>query len=315
LRKGQTDHLGNVMEKDTYFNSKGQEINSILYNRGKRLHGANSHEVGEALMYTLGKAQTEEDKAAFRLAFGKNALEQGWSEGEMKGAYAHAAYPHKRNHASVWYSQPEYERDPQGRVSGVRFKDVGSYKSSYDNMVKELHASRGSFDLSGDRHEDFQVMRDWQRQLEDKVLSGKGVTDEDRETLGRTYEIFDAVSSRMQTTLDPDGNVTTSGASPAAQEVIMAAVNERRLGMTQADTMGTRTLFDARKTDETGKLIANEYVGKYRPGARLTAIPEGARDLGRTKTSGGRFESGTPGDTDYRPETGPRGNMPTLIGK
>lgn len=309
VRKGQADHLGNIdPNEDRYFNSKGQKISQVLYDRGKRLHGANSHEVGEALMYTLGKAQTEEDKAAWRHAFAKNALEQGWSEGEMKGAYAHAAYPHKRNHASVWYSGPEYERNAQGAITGVRFKDVATNDGSYDDMVKDLHKSRGSFDLSGDRHEDFQVMYQRQQQLEARVASGTS-TDEERLRLGRTYEIFDAVSSRMQTGLDPDGNVTTNGATPAAQAVILAAVNQRRLAMTESDSNGTRTFFDP----STMPAPPPGTKPVWSPGQRAVAVPLGATDRGQTNTAGGRAAVGVPGTAGYQPPRAPRSNLPNVV--
>jgi hypothetical protein len=318
LRAGERNHKGEEIYKDTYYNAKGGEISENLYNRGKRLHGGNSHEVGESLMYSLGKAQTEEDKSAFRMAFGKNALDQGWSEGEMKGAYAHAAYPHKRNHASVWYSGPEYERSPSGTVTGVRFDDVGNRQvrkkptdsdhTSYDNMIKDLHQSRGSFDLSGDRHEDFQVMRSWQADLENKVMTGTA-DDHDRTALGRTYEVFDAVSSRMQMGTDPDGNVTTNGASAAAQQSILDAVAERRLDMTKTDTNGTREFF---RVDQAKAATG----GTYKLNARPTAPPAGVSTLGKVNTAGGQAADPTTID----PRTGlpfaaqePRKNMPSVI--
>lgn len=302
---------GSTATNDRFFNSKGNEISQNLYDRGKRLHGRNSHEVGESLMYSLGKANDEESKQAFRVAFGKNALQQGWSDGEMMGAYAHAAYPHKRNHASVWYSTPVYERDAKGNVTGVNFEDVGQYQTdkktggavhkSYDKMLQDLHQSRGSFDLSGDRHEDFQVMRAWQAELENKVIAGgpngTGVTEEDRVALGRTYEVFDAVSSRMQTTMDGDGNVSTNGASAAAQQAILDAVAERRLDMTKSDINGTRQFF---RIDQARAATAGGAPGSgYKVGSRPEVAP--VTTLGEVNTAGGSTT------------TRPRDNMPTTV--
>jgi hypothetical protein len=329
VRRGERDHLGNVMDKDTYFNSKGKEISKVLYDRGKKLHGQNSHEVGESLMYTLGKAQTEEDKAAFRTSFAKNAMDQGWSDGEMIGAYAHAAYPHKRNHASVWYSLPEYERNDSGQVTGVKFNDVGAYQqaknskgqyidasgavlkdedvrsgaatpaavhTSYDGMIEDLHKSRGSFDLSGDRHEDFQVMRAWQKELEDKVITGSA-TASDLDALGKTYEVFDAVSQRMQTVPGADGEPSTSGASAASQAVILAAASERRLGMTRQDSQGGAAFFNAEDAKASG----------YKAGSRPENLPASAPALGVFKSTGGTYGSGT------APATAPRERMPDVV--
>lgn len=307
MQAGTPDEIASY---DRFYNSKGDEISKTLFDRGKRIHGGNSHEVGESLMYSLGKASDENSKKAFRVAFGKNALQQGWSEGEMMGAYAHAAYPHKRNHASVWYSKPEYERDPSGKVTGVKFNDVGEYQTdkkgnavhkSYDDMLKDLHQTRGSFDLSGDRHEDFQVMRAWQAELENKIIAGgtagTGVSDEDRVALGRTYEVFDAVSSRMQTTMDGDGNVSTNGASAAAQQAILDAVAERRLDMTKSDTNGTREFF---RIDQARAATAGGPPGSgYKVGSRPETAP--VTVLGNVNTAGG---SAT---------TRPRDNMPAVV--
>lgn len=319
-----------------YFSSKAdqstgynQEISQITYARGKRYYGHNSHEVGESLMYQLGKAQNENDKRAFRVAFGKNAKANNWTQSEMIGAYAHAAYPHKRNHASVWYSLPEYERDSQGNLTGdVKFNDVGDWQDerndkgqvvgqnhkSYDGMIEDLHKSRGSFDLSGDRHEDFQVMLQWQKQLEQRVIAGSA-TQADREALGKTYEVFDAVSQRMQTMTDSDGNVTSSGASAASQEVIKSAVNNRQLGMTETDTTtGRRQFFNpgalqAAPVSQAAATAAVAAAGGtlmvqvppngaprfqattpgltyYTPGGRYTAAPGGLTPLGTAQTSG-----------------------------
>jgi hypothetical protein len=314
IRAGERDHLGNTSTSDRYFNSKGKEISEVLYNRGRRLHGANSHEVGESLMYTLGKAQNEDDKAAFRYSFAKNAMDQGWSDGEMIGAYAHAAYPHKRNHAAVWYSMPEYERNASGQVTGVKFNDVGAYQTdkktgnqvhtSYDGMIEDLHKSRGSFDLSGDRHEDFQVMRAWQKELEDKVIAGNA-TEADLDALGKTHEVFDAVSQRMQTVPNGDGEPSTSGASAASQAVILAAVSERRLGMTRQDQQGGAVFFDASSAARTGP-------NPYRPGSRPENLPVATgggtvAPLGVFKSTGGTYGSGT------APATAPRERMPDVV--
>jgi hypothetical protein len=340
IRRGEQNHKGEVESEDTYYNSKGKKINKNLYNRGKRLHGKNSHEVGESLMYTLGKAQNEEDKAAFRTSFGKNALDQGWSEGEMIGAYAHAAYPHKKTHGSVWYSMPEFERadpsNPNSKITGVKFADVGAYQDdknddgtvkinpgtgmpvkvhkSYNNLIEDLHKSNGAFDMSGRRHEDFQVMRGWQAELENKVLM-KTANDDDLEALGKTYEVFDAVSQHMQTVAGADGEPSTSGASAAAQAEIVAAVSERRLGMTRRGTNGGATFFDARTTAKTAPTGAPVGVPVFRPGSRPDSLPLDASGTGRVaplatfKSAGGTFGSAATG----APATAPRERIPEVI--
>ncbi|HEV7454152.1 MAG TPA: hypothetical protein VGO07_02730 [Candidatus Saccharimonadales bacterium] len=335
IRRGEKDHLGNVdNDNDRYFNSKGKEISKNLHDRGKRLHGKNSHEVGESLMYTLGKAQTEEDKAAFRMSFGKNALEQGWSSGEMAGAYAHAAYPHKKTHGAVWFSTPEYERDSNGKVTGVTFADVGAYQDkkdkngnvvmdpttgapvkvhkSYDALIDDLHKSNGAFDMSGRRHEDFQVMRGWQSELEGKVLAGNA-TAEDMDALGKTYEIFDAVSQRMQTVAGGDGEPSTSGASAAAQAEIVAAVSERKLGMTRRDINGGATFFDASQA-ATAAPVGGGPAGVpiYRAGSRPESLPLAAGGgtvvpLAVFKSAGGTYGTGT------APATKPRERIPETV--
>lgn len=330
LRAGESNYDGKTYSEDKYFNSKGAEISSTLYNRGKRLHGRNSHEVGEALMYTLGKNQTEEDKAAFRYSFAKNALQQGWSEGEMMGAYAHAAYPHKRNHASVWYSTPEFERDATGKRvpgGGIVFNDVGEWQpqrdengaikinpstgrpqmvhKSYDKMIDDLHKSRGSFDLSGDRHEDFQVMRKWQRELENKVMAGNAEV-EDYQALGKTYEVFDAVSNRMQTMTDSEGNVSTSGASAAAQQSILDAVAERRLELSASDANGTRTFYDTTSPIAVNGSTRSGLPLTYEKGKRYT-IGNGQGQIMPTNTYG---DVNTAGGGAGVPQ---RSNMPRVV--
>ncbi len=313
-----------------YYNSKGEQISRNLYDRGKRLHGRNSHEIGESLMYTLGKVQNEPDMQAWRTAFGKNALAQGWSDSEMVGAYAHAAYPHKRNQATAWYSMPEYERNTAGQITGVKFNDVGDEAEArdkttgaimtdsagnviydhktYDNMIEDLHKSRGSFDLSGDRHQEFQVMLEHQKRLQGRVRAGTA-SQNDRDALAKTYETFEAVSSRMQTGADPDGNVTATGVSAASKAVIEAAVNDRTLDMTSVDTTtGNREFFDREQMVNATKLSKKPYSPSS--SVKSGALPGGISTYGEANTYGAIAK---PGATNVY--TGASGKTPGDIGR
>ena len=252
-----------------YFDGKGREISKQTYDKGKSLYGSSSSDIQTALNYTLGKVQNDTDRTNFRKAYVQNAIKENWNEDEARGVWAGATYPHKSTHASEWYSSPQVQRSG-GRTTGVTFDDTTNNQESYRKLTKDLHRTRQSFQINSDRDQDFRTMYQWQNRLEEKVHNGTA-SQEDRDDLVRTYEIFDSVSQRMMdrgvnAEGEPvGGRVSAAGATPASQQVIEQAVRKRTFGLGDMRSDGARAITSAQK-DASGRTIATDLHG-YGAGA------------------------------------------------
>jgi hypothetical protein len=266
--KGRTNNSGSTM----FFNSKGKSITAGEYSEGKSKYGTTLQEYGQAFNHTIKKIQSDEDRNAFRYAFTKNAVDNNWSQADINAVWPTSTYPHKGPFASEWYSKPSVVKGAGGKTSDVSFADVTNDQGAYRSMASDMHRTRQSYMLAGDRDRDFRVMQKWQAQLERNLQggdsfyqdqakhTGKSADDlkrQDSEDLIRTYEIFDAASSQLGQTRPnmgeeggiPQGATVASGTTPAAKPLIEAAVNTRAFTMTAPDLNngGTRMLISNNK--------------------------------------------------------------------
>jgi hypothetical protein len=227
---------------DRFFTSKGDEISDIAYNRGQRFQGATRSAKGSSLGYNLQKGINDKQRKNFRFSMGRNAKADNWDQAELDGTHAQATFPHKGTNATEWYSKPKVVKDAKGRTTGIRYEDVNKKRKNYSAMMEDVHLSREGFKISQDRDGDMRAMLEEQRKLEKGFDTGKiqDMDDDgnmyerdfngtDLRDLARTYETFDAITSKMQT-VDPSGGdpsvVSTSG-TPAAQAIIKDAMKRQ----------------------------------------------------------------------------------------
>lgn len=243
---------------DRFFTSKGDEISGIAYNRGKRNQGATRSSQGSALGYNLQKGINDKQRRNFRFSMGRNARASNWNQGELDGTHAQATFPHKGTNATEWYSKPKVVKNGSGQTTGIRYEDVNKMRKNYSAMMEDVHLSREGFKISQDRDGDMRAMLEEQRKLEtgfdtgrvaDMVTEDQGKAgsiidpatgaamkagemyerdfgESDLKDLARTYETFDAITSKMQTR-DSAGEVVSTSGTPAAQAIIKDAVKRK----------------------------------------------------------------------------------------
>lgn len=281
---------GGYEEGGKYYNSKGKEISKNTYKRGKQLYGSTPTGIAQNLEYALRKAQTDEDFAAFRHAYARNAQQNGWNQKEMNDAWAAATYPHKSSMAaSEWYSSPKLEDD-----GSITFKDISNdvvssvapngetKKSSYSSYISDLHKTRLSYQLPA-RDQDYRAMLDRQTVLEDKLLAGQTLTDEESTQLAQTYEVFDSASHQYSAAGTGSGtgagtpagsSISATAGTAAAKPVIERAIAQRQArGFSLFDTgADTRNIMLGPATTAAGLPVRSSVVGT----ANVTG------DVGRT---------------------------------
>ncbi len=234
-----------------YFNSKGVKISKQLYDKGKTLYGGSQHDITQSLNYTVYKCLTDDDKAAMKFAFNKNAEEQHWTEEQIKGNWLGATFQHKGQHGSIRYEMPTLNKIT-GKVIST---DMATNSKAYHDFLKDTNISRPSFRLSEVTAKDWAVAAKQQRDLEMKAVKGNA-SGQDLQDLAMTYELFDAATHELQTIpglIPRTGTgaeagapqVTASGASAAAAPIIEAAKKDRamELRLKDASTMEKELIF------------------------------------------------------------------------
>lgn len=252
---------GGYEEGGKYYNSKGKEISKNTYKRGKQLYGSTPTGIAQNLEYALRKAQTDDDFAAFRHAYARNAQQNGWNQKEMNDAWAAATYPHKSSlAASEWYSSPKLESD-----GSISFKDITNdvvstvdpvtgetKKSSYSSYVGDLTNTRLGYQLPA-RDQDYRAMLDRQTQLETKIethrksgAAGNALTEEEATQLAHTYQVFD-LASHQYAVGTPGGTgaaaagttISATAGTATAQPIIEQAQRQRQAaGLRLGDATG-----------------------------------------------------------------------------
>ena len=247
LMDGTTLAKGTAAPSTMFMDSRGKQISETLYREGKSKYGSSASQLGQALRYRLGKVQTDEDVAQFRDSFKRNVEARGLTQREVGDVWAAATYPQKGTISSEWYSTPTL--DAAGNVS---FKDISTDPETYGKFIGDLHKTRQSYQLGQLRDQDFRAMYGKQQELEAKVISGTA-SDDDKVTLARTYETFDAVSQRMATVNAGTGDqeIAAAGATAASKAIIEGAVGNRQLALSNSSSDGSRNLT-ARPTPGVG---------------------------------------------------------------
>ncbi|HEY4964266.1 MAG TPA: hypothetical protein VIH90_06230 [Candidatus Saccharimonadales bacterium] len=232
--------VGGAYGERKYFNSKGKEISNQLYNKGKSLYGGSQHAITQGLAYTTQKALTNNDAKAMSFAFDRNAEEGKWDEGQIKGNWLGATYPHKGQFGALRYAEPSLDAST-GRVV---HKDIGRDDDAYGKYLRDTNVTRPSFRLSDVRTEDWEKSLKNQKRYESVLASGGSLTDEQAQNLAMTYELFDAASHEMQTQAGlaagtggaSDTQVTASGVSASAGPIVEAAKKERMYDLQLTDS-------------------------------------------------------------------------------
>lgn len=251
--------------KTRYYNSKGKEIDGRLYKRARQLYGGDTlHGLQSNVGYALEKAQTDEDAQFLLDSFLHNAQEMGLTEKEAASAWQGITYPQKGKWASMKYATPKKDDDGNWYFDSAASMDLvpgGSASSdpSKTNLdgsavtvpsvphvvsrkqqrarLTDLHRTRGSYELSQVRDQDWRSMFARQQELETAIERGYwededgnrtgAVTEADHKELLQTYEVFDAASSKMST-IDPDSEgVISAQGTAATQKIITQARTDR----------------------------------------------------------------------------------------
>jgi hypothetical protein len=236
IKPGEVDSLGNVNNtgRSLFFNSKGEQISVQEYRKGKSLFGNTTGGIGAQLEYTTRKAQSAESLGQMRFAFAKNAIANNWTENEMGDVWAQATFPHKDKWLSEWFSSPRPTNGVSGS-GGVTFDDVDTSDKSFDKMLNEGHRTKESFRWSSLRSQDWQAMNTKMMDIQGRIDSGTA-TAADLERYAKIGENLDAMARSPMNTLNDQGEVMVSGASPETQDVITAMYKSRKYGVAPLQT-------------------------------------------------------------------------------
>lgn len=261
-QQGETEYNsdGSVKFKaDSYYsaklddNGKHKEISDLEFKRGKKFYGSGIADIGNVLRYRLGKAQTDADVGAMRTAVEKNAIADNWTDGELKGVWAAATYPHKDKLPSEWYSTPSVIKNSSGKTTGVVFKDISQSEASYGKFMNDNHKAREQYKLSSLRDGEWRAMYEHQEKIETKLDAGDDLTEEEATNYAMTSELMDAMVQTRFATQDPSsGDVVASGTSAASQKIITAMYKNRRYTAKAAPTSTGTESADERYIERLG---------------------------------------------------------------
>lgn len=275
--QGYTPGTPFVANEDMYFDSKGRQISENLYSRAKSHNNSILGDNAQNFEYTVRKIKEDDDIAAFRDAFAQNAIAGNWSQEEAMDQWAASTFVHKKSLGSQWFSPPDVQKDPSsGKTVAVNYKDViadtDDGHKRYNSAISEPHKVRKQFELSDRRDNDIRDDALVMRRTEDKITTGKQVSDTELQSLAMMDDVMQSLSHRGIATRDGDGEYTVSGGSAVANRIMAKMFNEQRIASAEVigpdgrSSVNERFFYDKRGVERDRQ--AHE--------AAMRALPKGA---------------------------------------
>jgi hypothetical protein len=238
---------------EMFFDSKGRQKGKQYLQSQGRKSNRNQREAGAALEYPVRKIQTDKDVGNWRRSFEASALRQNWDKSEMNGVLAASAFKHKDKFPELFYEKPRFETDANGNRS-VEWDDSSNVDGpglttdqkkhnlkARDGIAGELHRTKQSFQLGTVRDGQLRSWNNERTRIQNAFHSNQPVSDDDARFYAQTNEILDSLVSRNVITREGDAGpeMTSTGASPAAQGVIKSLVQNRKYELNSVNSGNT----------------------------------------------------------------------------